>query len=135
MNSTTFHTLSLKISRPYAVLISATFPPVSNTLLLLIVPLFLSGRISYFIWLFSFFVLQSSVTETRVFLLLYCSLLSGPHIFVLMDFSVCSPMGFITVRDLKILHLDLPKAFIDQAKVSHIFVTDLSNPTQGQFFH
>ena len=54
VRSTVFHALSLKVLRPCAVFISATFLPVSHALLFLIVPLFLSGGISHFIWLFHF---------------------------------------------------------------------------------
>lgn len=54
VSSTVFHVLSLKVLRPCAVLISATSLPVSHALLFVIVPWFLSGGISPFIWLFAF---------------------------------------------------------------------------------
>lgn len=73
--------------------------------------------------------------ETRVFLRVYRSLLYGPHTFVLIYFFIYSPGGSVAVRDVKILHLGLPKAFTVQTNIFHLLLTDLNNPTQGLVFH
>ena len=86
-------------------------------------------------YFFFFFLWQGGMLEISVFLLFYCSLLSGPNVFVLMYFSICCPVGSVSVRDLKILHLNLPKTFTVQTNIIHLLLIDLSNPTQRLFFH
>ena len=132
MSSPLCHFLKLKDCGSCVVFISITFSPASNALFLLVAPLFISGGFTNFIiiliWTLSFFLWQSGMLEIRVFLLVYCSLLSGPNIFVLVCSSVCRPVGSVTGRDLKIWHLDLPEPFTVQTNIFHLLLLDVSHP-------
>ena len=111
MNSTVFHTLSLKVSRSCAVLISATFPLFSNTFLLLIVPLFLSERISHFICLFPFSFFKamwqkqgSSFSFTALCFLFHTYLLSWISLYVVLWICHSERFENITSRSAKSIY-------------------------------